>query len=1025
MRTSSNYCCGNEAGLVDKFIGSAYDVVKLVADNLEDIKGLYDLLNKYGMVVAVDDANKVAALPVLSKFARVYTYSKDSQRGVYTDYLYVPDNKSGIIPNDPKATGSWVIVYSSESGGELETTYIPWVYNNGSAFGDETEIHVPDNTVGVPFIYINGSFQLVGYGYTYNPGTHVVTLSEPLNIKDEVVLMLSGLPAVPDNPNVSDFTIINWLYKNGSAVGGETVIHPPYTFQHVPAVFINGLRKVQPMDYTVNLDTFDISLKAPLKPGDTVVVQLGGELNTFQVDSSIGFEALRRSYAEAGMNLVKGSFEEGAVLTDSQDVLLQRSTGKCFNWQATLPNDGKIIPAGSTLESTGGIGANKWQEVTDVTQYSQAQYSDGISYKTYCAWQGQVTLQHKYEAVQFKQGGMFYRWDGVIPTGGLLIPQGTSTPSPEQTGKGKYVAILDLEVKDTIFGSFSKPDGASLVGVATYADIAAYGGSATRINCSGASSKFDGGEGVFVLDTQDVTTPPYTGMVILDALGRRWKRSYSGDVMAKWCGVKGDKVTDDTDRFLEACAYCKTYNKVLDISSLKIPLRTLSTSINLDGFRIKGNGVPKILPTLHYDYINGSDQAEQVWMLEADFIGSAIFSPANMAIFTGKALNINDVLLVGDYNKPSNTGFYQSTPAGYPGWSRALEEASVTMHYFGAWGIKLLGGLEVCNPKNIKVAFTKQNCLYIDGLNKDINCPIEYLYFDESNYFMYSKVNNVLVNGMRKDVEFSPLLLLNGPGQYDVVKHFDPSFKVSSIGEAMAAVSVVAAPAGVYGGLAHSGSYGLRFGGYAEACHNLLTTSSGFINDVEVMNTVMYPVDSTWPVAQFIAYNAISKLRTNGNKLPDGKFYYWLDAVTRSSLVAVDINEELLSAAVCLSPKVDPNKKVAKTLDVLVNLGSGAGGDARFNIGDFLKLRAEVASPARAVALLITSNLGTTADPSMGAYIVIVSRHASNSWTGIVMPSGNTAGFASQPVVSSDGTLSMSLAAGYYASAVPLNAVPL
>lgn len=458
MRTSSNSCCGNEAGLVEKFIGSAYDVVKSVADNLEDIKGLYDLLNKYGMVVAVDDANKVAALPVLSRFARVYTYSKTQQRGVYTDYLYVPDNKSGIIPDDPKATGSWVIVYSSESGGELETTYIPWVYNNGSAFGDETEIHVPDNTIGVPFIYINGSFQLVGYGYTYNPGTYVVTLSEPLNIKDEVVLMLSGLPAVPDNPNVSDFTIINWLYKNGSAVGGETVIHPPFTFQHVPAVFINGLRKVQPLDYTVNLDTYDINLKASLKPGDTVVVQLGGELNTFQVDSSIGFEALRRTYAETGMNLVNGSFEEGALLTNSQDVLLQRSTGKCFNWQATLPVDGKVIPANSTPASTGGIGIGKWQEVTGVTQYSQAQYSDGINYKTYCAWQEQVTIQHKDEAVQFKQGGVFYRWDGAFPQGGLSIPQGTPEPVPSQTGAGKYIAILDLEAKNYVLSRIGNPN---------------------------------------------------------------------------------------------------------------------------------------------------------------------------------------------------------------------------------------------------------------------------------------------------------------------------------------------------------------------------------------------------------------------------------------------------------------------------------------------------------------------------------------------------------------------------------------
>lgn len=158
-------------------------------------------------------------------------------------------------------------------------------------------------------------------------------------------------------------------------------------------------------------------------------------------------EALRRSYAEAGLNLVSGSFEDGATLTDPQDVLLQRGTGKCFNWQAELPVGGKSIPAGSTPESTGGIGINKWQEVTGVTRYSQAQHSDGVNYKTFYVWQGQVTLQHKDEAVQFKQGGMFYRWDGAIPQGGLIIPQGTPGPSPSQTGKGKYIAVLDMEYR--------------------------------------------------------------------------------------------------------------------------------------------------------------------------------------------------------------------------------------------------------------------------------------------------------------------------------------------------------------------------------------------------------------------------------------------------------------------------------------------------------------------------------------------------------------------------------------------------
>lgn len=43
------------------------------------------------------------------------------------------------------------------------------------------------------------------------------------------------------------------------------------------------------------------------------------------------FESLRRSYAEAGLNLVDGSFEEGGTLTSASDVLLHKASGKAYS----------------------------------------------------------------------------------------------------------------------------------------------------------------------------------------------------------------------------------------------------------------------------------------------------------------------------------------------------------------------------------------------------------------------------------------------------------------------------------------------------------------------------------------------------------------------------------------------------------------------------------------------------------------------------------------------------------------------
>lgn len=282
MIRTTNSCCGNEAGLVEKFIGTAYDVVKTVYDNLGELQFIYDFLNKYGVLIAVDSVDELKALPTTAKYTRVYTFSTTAGYG-YTDYLYVDGNVTGVIPNDPTATGSWIVVASSTAGGGGDTSgggYIPWVYAQGSALGGETTIAVPNGTVGVPFIIVEGYMNTVGYGFTYDIATLTVTLAQPLEAGDEVVLLLTGTPAVPDNPNISDWVIFNWLYNGGAAVGGEQVISIPYTFQSIPAIFKNGLRYhpgLASQSYTVDATNQRILLTEALATNDRLVIQVGGE----------------------------------------------------------------------------------------------------------------------------------------------------------------------------------------------------------------------------------------------------------------------------------------------------------------------------------------------------------------------------------------------------------------------------------------------------------------------------------------------------------------------------------------------------------------------------------------------------------------------------------------------------------------------------------------------------------------------------------------------------------------------------
>ena len=66
-------------------------------------------------------------------------------------------------------------------------------------------------------------------------------------------------------------------------------------------------------------------------------------------------ESLRRSYAEAGYNLVAGSFEAGGTLVNANDVLLQERTGKAFSGPAgpvaagTDPASGGFVDRSSAL----------------------------------------------------------------------------------------------------------------------------------------------------------------------------------------------------------------------------------------------------------------------------------------------------------------------------------------------------------------------------------------------------------------------------------------------------------------------------------------------------------------------------------------------------------------------------------------------------------------------------------------------------------------------------------------------------
>ncbi len=66
-------------------------------------------------------------------------------------------------------------------------------------------------------------------------------------------------------------------------------------------------------------------------------------------------EALRRSYAEAGYNLVDGSFEAGGTLVNANDVLLHESSGKAYSGPARMVYAGTSPSSGAFSDKSGVI----------------------------------------------------------------------------------------------------------------------------------------------------------------------------------------------------------------------------------------------------------------------------------------------------------------------------------------------------------------------------------------------------------------------------------------------------------------------------------------------------------------------------------------------------------------------------------------------------------------------------------------------------------------------------------------------
>lgn len=104
-----------------------------------------------------------------------------------------------------------------------------------------------------------------------------------------------------------------------------------------------------------------------------VLESLDNPTNVVTVDQLVQtrvdvFLHLKRLAAEAGFNLVDGSFEKGGTVTSTTDALWCETTGQMLMWAGSYS---KVVAAGSTITSAGGIGAGLWADVTNISLRSE------------------------------------------------------------------------------------------------------------------------------------------------------------------------------------------------------------------------------------------------------------------------------------------------------------------------------------------------------------------------------------------------------------------------------------------------------------------------------------------------------------------------------------------------------------------------------------------------------------------------------------------------------------------------------
>lgn len=93
--------------------------------------------------------------------------------------------------------------------------------------------------------------------------------------------------------------------------------------------------------------------------------------------SGINYLAQQVMSAFGYITLSGVSFTTGATISNPNEVLFNEGDNEYYKWTGSFSSGSKVVPANSTPESTGGVGAGKWLGVSDATLRGELSRADG------------------------------------------------------------------------------------------------------------------------------------------------------------------------------------------------------------------------------------------------------------------------------------------------------------------------------------------------------------------------------------------------------------------------------------------------------------------------------------------------------------------------------------------------------------------------------------------------------------------------------------------------------------------------